>query len=355
MKKSGLFVVALACAAMLFTSCRIDYMASYVPGEQGSFEKITDESVERLARPATNADNGLLLWRLNPRFDVSKANNSIAYLAITNGNTNIFVKALNSLGTTTQRTNRSDVEDICYSPNGEHFCFSEPNADGTSYIYITNAKQGTVVQQVSPRNASDYQPRYTPDGKQIFFTRGAGDGASVWSYDVATGNFKMHCPGSNPCPIGNDSFLYTKKSEYGMSEIWLHNYVKGTDSRIKNDPNRNFTSPSVSPDGKWLLFVSTSKSRKVRMNLDIFFMRADGNGNPTQLTFHGGNDCSPVWSPDGKYIYFLSQRGTKRGEYNIWRMDFQAQETLIEDAPAAIPETTPVDKPKSKLPTKKNR
>ena len=50
-------------------------------------------------------------------------------------------------------------------------------------------------------------------------------------------------------------------------------------------------------------------------------VRTDGS-RLTQLTYHEGHDLSPVWAPDGKSIYFLSQRGSEKGIYNIWKMNF---------------------------------
>ncbi|MBO5641954.1 MAG: PD40 domain-containing protein, partial [Prevotella sp.] len=87
-------------------------------------------------------------------------------------------------------------------------------------------------------------------------------------------------------------------------------------------PNKSYTSPQLSPDGNWILVVGSSKSEKEKTeNTDIFVVRTDGTLF-TQLTYHPGHDLSPVWSPDGKSIFFLSQRGSVKGNYNVWRMDF---------------------------------
>lgn len=339
MNKKSVFVVVLATTALLVSSCKgIDYASTSVPGENATFKKITEEDQETLVPPAFNYQVGskgyarnIIEWRLAQRFDISRDNN-VAYLAIRDGYKNIFVKNLMNLGSSNQRTNRVAVDDISYSPDGNNICFSERNSDGTSYLYIINAKQGSFIQQISPSNTYDCQPHYTKDGKHILFARYVNGSPAIWSYEIATGNFSMLCNGSNPCPINNKEFVYSKKNQWGYSEIWVRNYVDNTDNLVKRENGRSFTTGSVSPDGKWLLFVSTSGSdTKVKDNLDIYYMRSDGSGGATQITFHEGNDCSPVWSPDGKLIYFLSQRGTKHGEYNIWVVNFAEQENLIDN------------------------
>ncbi len=98
--------------------------------------------------------------------------------------------------------------------------------------------------------------------------------------------------------------------------------MKGSESIILSQENRSFTTASMSPDGKWILFAAnTTKKPGVPENIDIYVVRADGS-QLTQLTYHHGHDLSPVWAPDGKSIYFLSQRGSEKGLYNIWKMNF---------------------------------
>lgn len=338
-KKTLLWAAAAITVVFASVACGENiYRSQKVPGENGTFEKITEEAYETMVSPARNYEvsrNGvarnIIRWTLAQRLDISRDGN-IAYLAIRDGYSNVFVQNINNRGASTQRTNRIAVDDIAYSPNGEQICFSEPNSDGTSYLYIINAKQGSQIRQISPSNMYDCQPCYSKDGKSIFFARYVGGSTAIWRYDLATTNFTMLCEGSNPRPVNSEEFLYSKKNQWGHNEIWLHNFVKGYDSRMKSETGRSFTTGSVSPDGKWLLFVSTAGAdTKVRDNLDIYYMRSDGTGGATQITFHEGNDCSPVWSPDGKFIYFLSQRGTEHGEYNIWRVNFAEQENLIDD------------------------
>src|SRR6185503_3426198 len=62
------------------------------------------------------------------------------------------------------------------------------------------------------------------------------------------------------------------------------------------------TSPTVSPDGKWIAFTGRQYG-----NADVFVMPVSG-GDVKQITYHSGNDEVSSWSWDSKSIYFNSSR-----------------------------------------------
>ena len=330
MNKKVLTVFALSLTMVLFSSCRLkkELSLTYVPEEQGiTFEKITDELADNIIRPTVNVNSfgDVNSWYFRNTFDLSRDGKNIAFISSKNNNWNIYVKSAEIRGASLQRTYNTTVNSLAFSPDGENICYTENSADGYSYIKIANAKQGSIVQQISPSYVSDYNPRYSTDGNKLFFQRGDGSSASIWSYDFKTSSFSNHCFGQNPLPINNEEFLCTRPNGNGYYEIWRINYVKGTETILVSQTDRSFTTPSVSPDGNWILCVSTTKPSKrlfARNNLDLYLVRADGVGSPTQLTFYKGNDYVPMWSTDGKSIYFISQRGSRSGKsYNIWRMN----------------------------------
>lgn len=330
MKARNLFAIICASIglALFATSCVTQSLVQYeqlsVAEESGQvFLKLTDESTETLTSPNVHRTGyGRLQWWGNPLIAISPDGNMIAYNVAKNGNRNIFTRSLNTKSASTQRTFRSRVNDVAYSPDGNSLCFSE--IDGSnSYIYIASAVQNTPIRRISPQNVEDYAPSFSKDGSKVFFTRKDGNGYSIWSYDLKTTALNNYCMGSHPVPIDNESLLCTRTSTKGFSEVWIVNYKKGTESLVLSNENQSYSTPSLSPDGKWIvLTANTIPNGKMQdENLDIYVVRLNGS-QLTQLTYHRGHDVSPVWSKDGKHIIFLSQRGTKNGEYNIFQMEF---------------------------------
>jgi Tol biopolymer transport system component len=54
----------------------------------------------------------------------------------------------------------------------------------------------------------------------------------------------------------------------------------------------------VSPDGRWLAFVSTETGR-----FEIFVQSLGGGGSRVQVSTNGGQN--PHWAPDSRTIYYL--------------------------------------------------
>ena len=312
-------------AILMLASCegmRIDTSMTNVPEEGGTtFIKITNEENDQLIVPNITYDGMRLRWWANPYFAVSSDGTKFAYLGSHNKRSNIFVKSFSSRTGAQQRTFNGLAQDLCFSPQGDTICFTQYNTP-YSNLFLTSAVQGSIMQQVTSGSVNDYAPAFTPNGKLVFFSRAEGDHYSIWSYNRQTGIFSNYCYGITPFPIGDKEFLCSRQNSQNNYEIWRVNYVTGSESIVLSMENRSFTTASLSPNGRWILFAAnTQKKPNTPENIDIYVVRADGS-QLTQLTYHQGHDLSPVWAPDGKSIYFLSQRGSDKGVYNIWKMNF---------------------------------
>lgn len=80
---------------------------------------------------------------------------------------------------------------------------------------------------------------------------------------------------------------------------------------------KNLSDLHVSPDGNTLLFgVTTSDLARAKRSSRIWLMDATGR-NPRQLTTGDASEYSPSYSPDGKQILFISSRD---GSANLYLM-----------------------------------
>lgn len=104
---------------------QVDYSIVSVQEESGiEFTPITSAS-DYVCMSIVRRSSMSLDWLSNRILDISRDGTHIAYLSCRNNTTNIFIKELNKKGGAVQRTNRSDVYDFSYSPDGKYICFSE--------------------------------------------------------------------------------------------------------------------------------------------------------------------------------------------------------------------------------------
>lgn len=93
--------------------------------------------------------------------------------------------------------------------------------------------------------------------------------------------------------------------------------------RLIHEPKRFTThpavdrDPSVSPDGKWVVFASNRNG-----NWDIF-LKSTGGGASIQLTDEFVDEHSPRWSPKGDRIAFVSHKEDALGDVWVMKISFR--------------------------------
>jgi Tol biopolymer transport system component len=330
--------VMLAVGFMVY-SCgmtKLSFANISVPEEGGiNFLKITEDD-DAVCFPTVNTSHQLInigsssgtavgiSWWVNPQVALSPDGQKIAYINNKNKMKNVMVKSSGSGGTSVQRTFRNAVTDFSWSPDGKNLCFTEFR-NGHYGVYLVPAEQGSVVKQISTTSADDLSPVMSVDGKTIFFHRGEGYSTySLWSFDIDKNQFSNYSRGMTPfLDAKNHNIIYCSRfTDKKECEVWKLNIETGTEEIILAQQGKSFSTPQISPDGKWILVTGSSITPQKVQNTDLFVIGTDGN-NFTQLTYHPGNDLSGIWAPDGKSIYFISQRGaTKPNVFNVWKMDF---------------------------------
>ncbi len=168
-------------------------------------------------------------------------------------------------------------QDPTWSPDGKTLLFVSAR-DGIRSLYTARPADAEVpwiesfdfeINKIAspPRGATD--PRWSPDGGRIAFTRGKGDIVVV------------EADGGNQTAI---------------LEHW-------------DTPDYRW-----SPDGRWIAY----SVEDMNSNAEVWIAPADG-GTPYNVSRHPDFDRSPRWSPDGKRLVWLTDRhGDTTDVWGVW-------------------------------------
>jgi Tol biopolymer transport system component len=135
---------------------------------------------------------------------------------------------------------------------------------------------------------------------------------------------------TDPTPSPNGAWLaYSTEREPGRRQIWIRPIGGGPGRQLTQEPeSTRAMTPTWSPDGKSLLFISTRTKQ-----YNIYKIPFDG-GEAVSMSNAGGSNRFATYSPDASKIVFTSNR-LRPGElwgFNVYMMDAAGEKVGERDA-----------------------
>ena len=187
----------------------------------------------------------------------------------------------------------------------------------------TIAAGGGEPVRVTSDPAIDWSPAWSPDGRYLYLSSNRSGGYNLWrvAIDEASGRV-LGEPVAVPIPrqrVGQLSVsadgasiaMASFATESGIEALRFDSArgTVGTRRRV-TDSSETSSSPSVSPDGRWVAFYTQLQNGQE----DLWVVNRDGTGL-RQLTNDAAHDRRPLWSADGTRLLFYSDRS---GRYQVW-------------------------------------
>jgi dipeptidyl aminopeptidase/acylaminoacyl peptidase len=255
------------------------------------------------------------------------------------------------------------IADPRVSPDGTQVAFSVTATDleanrGRTDLYLA-ATDGSWERRLTTHEASDTQPRWSPDGRSLYFVSTRSGSAQVWrlsleggeaqpvtrlpldvdALEVAPGGRHLLLsmavfPGRSPEETKTALEAREKAKASGMlyerlfvrhwdawqdgtrNHLFAYDVERGSardlmpamDADCPSKPFGGSEDYTVSPDGRQVVFSARDAGREESWstNFDLYAVSIDGSSAPRKITTNPAWDAQPAFSPNGGRLAYLA-------------------------------------------------
>ncbi len=160
----------------------------------------------------------------------------------------------------------------CISPDGKRIVFVSNRGDGKNRIWMLEIFDKNKITQLTKGAVNDCEPRWTPDGKSVVFTR------------IITPRKISHIMKVDVDPVGEPVTLVSAESRNWMAD--------------------------VSPDNKYIAYT---RSLGADGNKNVIVLQDLVSGKEEILNFSGISESKrPVWNADGSgFVFHANKKNIK--------------------------------------------
>lgn len=189
--------------------------------------------------------------------------------------------------------------DPTFSPDGRRIALAM-NGD----IWLLDRADGALTRLTFDSTGS--RPAWSADGREVAYVRQVGHQVDLHRVDPegsAPAESLMALPHlqlwEGEFTPDDQSLVVRTVGGVGSRDILLVPVDSGARPRVLLDSPADELAPALSPDGRWLAYVSNESGRA-----EVYVRAFPGMGGRYQVSLNGGTE--PVWSPQGSELFYRS-------------------------------------------------
>ncbi len=206
--------------------------------------------------------------------------------------------------------------EMVVSPNGKEVAFIVRGD-----VFVTSSDYATT-KQITQTAGQERSVSFSPDGRSLLYAAERDTSWNIYQTSIVLDNEPRFSSATlleeKPLIVNEKDCFQPKFSPDGKEVAYLEERTtlrvfnmddKKSRTVMNGDMNYSYSDGDQwfdwSPDGKWLL---SEFSPNHLFQVDVALIKADGNGEPYNLTQSGYHDSHPRWTKDGKAMLWFSDR-----------------------------------------------
>ena len=175
-----------------------------------------------------------------------------------------------------------------------------------SNIWIRPVAGGLPTKLTTQQRQNSVEPAWSPDGRWVSYLSGMASTGDVWRQRIdGSGTAERLLRSQRPLseqvwsPLGNALIVRTTTGSAGVGDILLiHPGVDSAPTPLVTSAHSEY-SPVVSPDGKWLAYVSNETGRYE------VYVTPLANPNEAKWAISTAGGSAPRWSHRGNELFYF--------------------------------------------------
>jgi len=188
-------------------------------------------------------------------------------------------------------------------------------------VFVAPAKFGRLVEVSEQKPARYRMARVLPGGKEVLVLSTESGEVELWKYPAnGIGKGEQLTTGGKilrwdaiPSPDGKYVVHHDKEDQLWLLELATKNNKLIRKTEEGSGMQQAFGGIRWSADSRWIAFEDSAPNSFSQIwvyNVESAELKA--------VTTDRYNSFSPSWSPDGKYLYFISDRSLQTGVFSPW-------------------------------------
>jgi Tol biopolymer transport system component len=190
---------------------------------------------------------------------------------------------------------------IALSPDARQLVFSRMDANGGADLWLKDLDRESEAQLTF--DAASFTPQWSPDGSRLLFSGpGQDPPPKMFVRSVAGAVSRVGSAGSIPDFASSwiaDSVVSVRIDPVNRNDLWMHRMSDGSDTRLAVNTAFNESHGKVSPDGRWLAYVTDQSGRD-----EVWIATFPSGETRRQVSTAGGT--APQWGRGGNELFYLS-------------------------------------------------